>query len=150
LQDEDEGEFHHDKKRLHLDPKYDIIEEHCSTASSSPEQSYHAREIKPAISIKNKLRKKITPIAPFIEQFSEALNGFWARNLSFRSTNPDSTKEAQDIKSTLTAELVAAALKTQATLATENQKDVLTINDRLDFFLQTPTLDNQYHQVIIF
>jgi hypothetical protein len=132
---------------LHLDPKYDTIEEHCS--SSSPEQSHHEREIKPAISIKSKLRKKIVPSTPFIEQFSVALNGFWARNLSFRSNNPDATKEAQEIKSTLTAELVASALKTQATLATENQRDVLTINERVDFFLQTPTLDNQYHQVII-
>lgn len=128
-----EPDYGHTDKKPHID----------ADPNSEASISGTERNIKAAKSIKERIKKRSlsAPIIPFVEQFASAVNRFWARG----NSSSEQDMEAQNIKSKLTAELVAAAKKTEETLRAAE----FPVGERRDFFLQTRTLDSQFHQVYI-
>jgi hypothetical protein len=131
----------HHNKRAHLEHEPRV------TALDSSKGREPEREIKPAKSRKPKRTGLPIPITlplnpvPIVEQITSAMTAFWARQ---KPLNPEQAREAQSMSAKLTAELAAAAIKTQERLASDRDMPPF---ERTDFFLQTPTLDSQFHQV---
>lgn len=127
------------KKKAHIESDASISSSESLIEKTSPIINKDERKIKAAKS-RNPKEPKLAPTSPpnhflFVDQLSAALCGDW----NWMRSQPIPAEKAE-AHAKLTQELVDSARQHEA--------DFTNIGERKDFFLQTPTLDSQFHQVI--